>query len=87
MRIAVRYKPSFLRQYKKLEPALQDDVYEKIELFKNPKNHTKLHVHKLKGILAGRFSFSVNYQYRIVYKYLDKKTVVFLVIGDHDIYR
>jgi plasmid maintenance system killer protein len=80
------YKPSFVRQLKSLETELIDEALEKIELFKNEKNHRSLKVHKLHGRLVGRWSFSVNYQYRIVFIYQAKTEVVLLAIGDHDIY-
>ena len=87
--LEVRYKPSFLREFKKLETALQEEVREKLILFASPKNHTTLHVHKLHGLLTGRWSFSVNYRYRIVFTYEDKKKsiVVLLAIGDHKVYQ
>ena len=85
--LRVQYKPSFLRQFKKLERALQKEAAEKIELFKNTGNHHSLDVHKLKGRLAGHMVFSINYRYRIVFEYIDAKTVGFLAIGDHDIYK
>lgn len=84
---AIRYKPSFLRQLKKLEPALQAEAREKIEMFKNIVHHEKLGVHKLKGQLLGFWSFSVNYRYRIVFEWVDKKTAGLIAIGDHDIYK
>ena len=84
--IKILYKPSFVRQYKKLPKALQLEVKEKLELFAADPNHKFLKTHKLKGVLKGRFSFSVNYQYRIVFKYLKNDDVVLLAVGDHDIY-
>jgi len=86
-RIAVHYKPSFLRQFKKLEPVLQDEAREKIELFTKTRNHAQLRVHKLTGRLAGYMSFSVNYRYRVVFKHVSKNTVALLAIGDHDVYK
>ena len=85
--ILIHYKPTFLRQYNNLEPQLQEEVTEKIKLFKNPKNHKRLKVHKLKGHLSGRYSFSVNYKMCIVFFYLSKKEAILLVLGDHDIYK
>jgi addiction module RelE/StbE family toxin len=84
----ISYKPSFVRQYNKLTPALQDEVREKIDLFKNTKNHPQLKVHKLHGKLKGVYSFSVNYQYRVVFIFEDKKksSAVLLAIGDHAVY-
>ena len=49
--ITVAYKVTFVRQFDALEEGLQNEVLEKIELFKNPKNHKQLKVHKLHGPL------------------------------------
>jgi len=81
------YAPSFLKQFKRLELALQEEAYEKIELFEDIKNHKQLKVHKLKGRLKGRCSFSVNYKTRIVFMYGSKQIANFLAIGDHDVYK
>lgn len=82
----VHFKPTFIKKFNKLESALREEALEKIELFKDEKNHKQLKVHKLNGVLAGRYSFSVNYKTRIVFSYLSKTEAVFLVIGDHDVY-
>lgn len=83
----IGYKPSFIREFKKLPIEVQDDALDKIELFKNIENHKKLKVHKLKGKLEGYYSFSVTYSHRIVFKYETKNEVVFLAIGDHGVYK
>jgi len=80
------YAPGFLRELKKMEPGLQKEVLEKIELFKNKKHHRSLRVHKLHGALKNRYSFSVNYRTRIVFSYSSKKQAHILAIGDHNIY-
>ncbi|MBI4994845.1 type II toxin-antitoxin system RelE/ParE family toxin [Candidatus Peregrinibacteria bacterium] len=85
--IEVLYKPTFVRQYKKLPSALQEEIKEKLVLFaKNPK-YPFLKTHKLKGKLKGFYSFSVNYEYRIVFIFESKKSAVMLAVGDHDIYK
>jgi mRNA-degrading endonuclease YafQ of YafQ-DinJ toxin-antitoxin module len=85
--VNIVYTPSFVRQFKNLPKDLMEEVYEKINLFKNEKNHKALKVHKLKGRLSGRYGFSVNYKYRIVFIFTTKKEATFLAIGDHDIYK
>ena len=89
MTISVFFKPSFVRQLSSLESGLQKEALEKIELFRNSKNHKLLKAHRLKGRLKGRHSFSVNYKTRIVFMYIakSKKEAVLLAIGDHDIYK
>lgn len=80
------YKPSFIRQYSKLPVALQNEVKEKIELFRENQKHPFLKAHKLKGKLKEYWSFSVNYQYRIVFGYESKDVITLLSVGDHSIY-
>ena len=80
------YTPKFIKLYKKLDIHLKEEVKEKIELFKQDVFHPFLKTHKLNGRLKNRYSFSINYRYRIVFKYISKNEIVFLVIGDHDIY-
>ena len=82
----ISFKPVFVRQFRKLEPALQEEVEEKIELLKNEENHQRLKVHKLHGRLANWYSFSVNYKTRIVFSYLSKQEIVLLAIGEHGVY-
>ena len=83
----VAYKPSFLRQFKKLPKDLQSEAKEKITLFKEVSNHESLRVHALKGELRGYHSFSVNYKYRIVFEWERKGQVAVLMsIGDHSVY-
>lgn len=85
--MVVKYKPSFVREFKKLPSDLREEALERIELFKDIDNHKKLKVHKLKGRLKDFHSFSVTYSHRIVFEYESRETVVFLGIGDHSIYR
>jgi len=83
----ILYKPSFLRDFKKLPAAVQVEAREKIALFKDPAHHERLRVHKLKGKLHAFHSFSVTYSHRIVFQFESKERVVFLAIGTHDVYQ
>jgi len=83
----IHYLPSFVRQYRKLSSSLQSEIKEKIELFRENPSHSFLKTHKLKGHLAGRFSFSVNYSHRIVFQYLSKTEVALFAVGTHDVYK
>lgn len=85
--LEVLYTPNFVRQHKKLLPALQQEVKEKIALFKEDPTHTYLKTHKLQGKLKGFWSFSVNYEYRIIFEYDAKTTVALVAVGNHDIYQ
>lgn len=82
----VSYTPGFVRQFKKLSTDLQDEIIEKISLFKQTKNHRQLKVHALSGKFLGYHSFSVNFAYRIIFEYVTKTNVALIKTGDHDIY-
>jgi plasmid maintenance system killer protein len=81
----ITYSPKFLTLFKKLEGNLKIEAKEKIKLFGQDPSHPFLKVHKLKGT-DNRYSFSVNYRYRIVFMHLSKEEIVLLTIGDHDVY-
>jgi len=83
----IRYKPSFVREFKKLPDELQEEAFERMEFFKDKKNHKKLKVHKLRGKLKDFYSFSVTYSHRVVFMYEKNDEVVFLGIGDHNVYK
>jgi plasmid maintenance system killer protein len=85
--IELAYKPAFLRGMKKLPPALRREALERIDQFRDPANHRQLRVHKLRGALAGYFSFAVNYRYRVVFAWeRPGRTAVLFAIGDHAVY-
>lgn len=83
----VAFTPQFRRQFRKLPPTLQEEAFEKIAAFKNPAKHAALRVHKLQGELKGRWSFSINYRYRIVFMW-EKQNIsaILLAVGDHSVY-
>ena len=76
-----------MRKFRKLEKDLQEEAIEKINLFKDKNNHKLLKVHKLHGKFSSQFGFSVNYKFRIAFRYISKNKVLFLDIDDHDIYK
>ncbi len=82
----VAYTVAFVRQLKSFDTNLQSEALEKIELFKDQKNHKYLRVHKLHGSLKNRWSFSVNYRILIVFCYRAKNEAILLAIDAHEVY-
>lgn len=70
--------------YKELPSSLQEEVRDKILLFRNRENHQKLKVHKLHADMKKCFTFSVNYKIRIVFEYENKSAANLLYVGSHD---
>lgn len=85
--ITVSYKPSFIKKVRNLEKDLCKEVLDRIELFKDVRNHELLKVHKLHGEFKNCYSFSVDYRIRVVFQYESKNEVVLLAVGDHEVYR
>jgi len=83
----LQYAPAFFKQFKKLEPALKEKVLRAVELFKDRKNHRHLGVHKLKGVMRGKLSFSVDFHNRVVFIWVSADEAALLAIGNHDIYQ
>jgi len=82
------YLSKFEKQYKKLPLKVKDLAEEKEKIFrKNPFNLI-LETYKLHGKLSDFLAFSINYEYRIIFDFLDKKKniVRFYSVGKHDIY-
>ncbi len=59
----------------------------KLELFKNDPFAPTLRTHKLSGKLKDYWSFSVEYDLRIIFYFASQEEVVFIDIGTHkDVY-
>lgn len=77
----------FKRSYKKKlgnNERLKDRFWKAMELFcENPWN-PQLRTHKLTGKLDGLWAFSVSYDYRVVFRFMNKEEVLLIDIGSHD---
>ena len=84
MEYSIEFSPLFIKMYRNLGTALQDDVDEKVELLKHKKNHGRLRVHKLGGQLKGIYSFSVNYKVRVTFVLVKRRIILLERVGTHD---
>lgn len=85
--IKIAYSPAFSRAYKKQiknQIALQQLFSERVALFIQDPYHTHLRTHKLKGILKDFYSFSINYDLRVIFYFASDNEVIFENIGHHD---
>ncbi len=80
----IEYSSRFLRSLSKLSDDLKQRVKEQEEVFKENAFDIRLKTHKLKGPRAGEWSYSVDYEYRIIFAFRDGKDVVYFDIGTHD---
>ncbi|HPI20887.1 MAG TPA: type II toxin-antitoxin system mRNA interferase toxin, RelE/StbE family [Candidatus Kapabacteria bacterium] len=82
----------FIKAVKKLakrQPDLVDKIESTLEILEINPYEPSLRTHKLKGDLDGTLSCSVDYDYRIVFEFINieefnRKDILLLSIGSHD---
>lgn len=77
----------FKKSYKRLPLEIKRKAEQKVEIFVSNPFHPVLKTHKLKGKLKDYWSFSVDKNYRILFKFVEKDKVIFFDIGTHEIYK
>jgi len=82
----ILYHPNFESAFRALSKSIQEKAIAKEALFRENIFHPLLKTHKLKGRLSGLYSFSVDFQYRILFKFF-KNSVIFIDIDNHDLYK
>ena len=86
MEIKVGFSSSFKRVFKKrvLNKGIELKFWSKLETFvKNPYDPS-LRTHKLTGEIKELWSFSVEYDCRVIFRFLEEDKVLFIDIGTHD---
>lgn len=73
-----------LKKWRKKHPELVDRFQQKLTLFTNEPFHPSLRTHSLSGNLAEYWSISINYEQRLVFKFLSDTKVLLIDIGTHD---
>ena len=79
--------PHFERQFDALAKNVQKSAARKLLLFEANPYHPSLDTHKLKGALKDFWAFSVNKNFRILFRFLKNNEVIYYDVDTHDIYR
>ena len=85
--IKVSWDPGFKRAYRKKvqnDAELKDRFGDVMELFAEDPFHSRLRTHKLTGKLEGLWAFSVNFDCRVIFKFISKTEILLIDIGGHD---
>ncbi|MDP4007854.1 MAG: type II toxin-antitoxin system mRNA interferase toxin, RelE/StbE family [Candidatus Peregrinibacteria bacterium] len=80
------YHPKFVKQYKKLPENIKKLLQKKGGIFMHDPFDESLKTHKLKGELMNYYSFRVNYEYRVMFKFMDNDVILFYQVGTHEVY-
>ena len=85
--IKVNWDEGFKKIYRKKaknNEGLKKKFWKTLELFvENPFN-PRIRTHKLTGKLEGLWAFSVDYDCRIIFKFLNQDEILLVDIGGHD---
>lgn len=85
--IEISFSSSFKRSFKKRIKGnvdLEAKFWQKVERFTADPFDQSLKTHKLSGKLDELWSFSVDYDARVVFYFTDEGNAVFVDIGSHD---
>lgn len=82
----IYYSSHFKKTLKKYQHR-KSLIGKKINLFIENPFHKSLKTHKLSGKLSKYWSFSIDYDLRILFEFIDKNSVGFIDLGTHEIYR
>lgn len=85
--IEVTFSPTFQRAFRKRikgNTDLQAKFWQKIEQFQQDPFQPTLRTHKLSGKMKNTWSFSIEYDARVIFYFTDDGKAVFIDIGTHD---
>ncbi len=85
--VKVAFSSSFKRAFKKKikgKKELEERFFKKLEEFINNPFSPGLRTHKLSGKLKDLWSFSIDYDLRVIFFFEGKDRAVFVSIGTHD---
>lgn len=80
------YSPEFVRRYQHLPESAKNKAKKQEKIFRKNPFDPKLKTHKLHGRMHGFWSFSIDFKYRIIFKFEDSTIVKFYSVGGHSIY-
>ena len=78
---------NFLQSFKNLPKKIQDLAKDRDAIFIQNPFDTRLRTHKLKGRLQAYWAYSVNYEYRILFRFVSEENVIYFNVGTHEIYK
>lgn len=84
---SIQYTRHFLKSFQRLPHSVQKLAEEKEAWFRDNPFDQRLRAHKLKGELSDMWAYSVNYSYRVLFRFLNSGEVIYYDIGTHEIYR
>lgn len=85
--LKIYYTPQFQHEFSKLPQSVKQKAFKKEKIFRTDPHSQILKTHKLTGVLKNYWSFSIDYHYRVVFRYINDKEILFVDVGTHEVYK
>ena len=79
----IRYHKRFLKTFQKLPGKVQEQFFERLELFQREPFHRLLHNHSVEPAYPNWRSINITGDYRALYEVQEEGAVIFMKIGTH----
>jgi mRNA-degrading endonuclease YafQ of YafQ-DinJ toxin-antitoxin module len=83
----VHITSGFQKSFRKLPANVRNLSVRKDRIFRANAFERQLKTHRLKGELDGYWSYSVNFSYRVLFRFIEPDKVIYYDIGTHGIYK
>ena len=83
----IHYTSRFIKDFKKISKDKQKLAVIREKIFRGNCFDSRLKTHKLTGSLQNYWAFSVTHSDRILFRFINKKEIIFYKIGGHEIYK
>lgn len=86
--IEIGFSSAFKRAYRrrlKGKPELEEKFWQRTETFKADPFDARLKTHKLSGKLKDLWSFTIDFDLRVIFYFAEENKAVFVDIGKHDV--
>lgn len=77
------YSKYFVKQYKKLQKGIQVKFKERLIIFISDSKNSLLNIHALQGTYKGFYSFNINSDFRVIFRYENENVAELIDIGTH----
>jgi mRNA-degrading endonuclease YafQ of YafQ-DinJ toxin-antitoxin module len=83
----VHVTPDFEKAYLRLPKRIQTLATRKDQWSRKDAFDARLRTHKLKGELSAYWAYSVNREYRVLFRFVGSSEALYYDVGTHEIYR
>ncbi len=84
--IEILFSASFKKAFRRISKnkSLEKKFWSRVEIFIENPADVRLKTHKLSGKLKDLWSFSIEYDVRVIFYFADKSHAIFIDIGTHN---